>query len=543
MRKVVITSVVCLVVGAGAVTAARLSRAPSSSPAAQAKPAASQAKPAASQAKTAAAAAAALPPITISPNAPYVVPPPQAFHPPFDWFAWETFVALNWPAALDSNGVPIRGQANASATIGSPGIRVWETYKADWETFGTGAQSPVPTPWSSWDVNGGMNPCPSSTSAAAAAPPAKRRMIVMATKMDSVFAGINEANSGPLIDQNQKFVRYEIRLNQTMYEQIISPANKWYLQDSLSNPISFTSGVQGTYGAMEIKAAWRELVQGKDDFSRYYNTQATVVDPGSPPVCRDTTLGLIGFHIAVKTTPFTEWVWATFEHVDNVPDGPINPKTRYSLNNGTTNPPTSVNGFNYPPNGASAQTKGPAPLSLNQPLPSNPTPVQVTRFTAIDSNIVSMNNQFQPKLAGTVWANYKLTADQWPTNPSSFKVNGTYPQDSGSPFPNDHVANTSAETYFQNAGAGALGNSCMQCHYGAAFTDFSWTVNDQAYPPLTLSLTSPTAKTMSAAAMKVMTRRQQTANRLRAAIRGRFAAHAAAPAPKPAPTPAPPKKD
>jgi hypothetical protein len=473
----------------------------------------------ATQKTTLAVAVAALPPIAISPNAPFIVPPPQAFHPPFDWFSWETFIALNWPAAIDSTtGLPIRGQANASGQLGDAGPRVWETYKEDWETFGNGSQSPQPTPWSSWEVNGGMNPCPSNASLG------KRKVIVMTTKMDSVFPHFNQAKAGPLIDQNQKIVRYEIRLNQSEYESILN--NQWYLQENLNSPIQFTASTEGAYGAMEVKAAWRELVKDKDDFSRYYAVAATVVDPGDPPTCRDTTLGMIGLHIVVKTAPFTEWVWATFEQEDNVPDSGITPGVHYSLNNGSTIPDSSQNGFNYPPNGADAQTKGPAPLPADQPLPSNLTPVQVTRFTKIDPNIASMNSQFHAKLGGTVWVHYNLVADQWPTNPGTFKpTGGAYPKDSGVPFPNDHVANTSAETYFQNVPPTKIfGNSCMQCHFQVAFTDFSWTVNDEAYPPLsTQSVAMLTAKSVSPAAKTAATHRVNAFKSLQAGMRVRFA--------------------
>jgi hypothetical protein len=507
MRKTTLALIVCLVIAvlAGWMMAAQ--------------PAPKSANP-----KPKLAGATPLPPITISPNAPYVVPTtsaktPKASQPMFNWFSWETFVALNWPAAIDSStGLPIRGQPNTASHIGDPGPRVWETYKADWETFGTGSQSPQPTPWSSWQVTGGMSPCTSNTS------PGKK-LIVMLTKMDSILPGFNEANAGPLIDQNQNYVRYEIRLNQSEYQSILT--NQWYLQANLPiTGLQFTASTQGTYGALEVKAAWRQLVKGKDDFTRYYSVPATVVNPGNPQTCVDTTLGLIGLHIAAKTFPFTEWVWATFEHEDNVPGDTVTPSTHYSLNNGSATPDSSLNGFNYPPNGAAAQTQGPAPLQSNQPLPTNPTPVQVTRFiTTIDPSIVAMNKEFHAQLGGTVWVHYKLVADQWPsiTTPGTFNPSpSSYPAGSGTPFPATNVANTAAETYFQNAPApGNLGNSCMQCHFvGASYTDFSWAVNLEAYPPVTSGTAAALrAKPMSAAAKH----RLDGWTRLRAAMRARFA--------------------
>lgn len=464
-------------------------------------------------------ALASVPPPSVSPNAPFVVPAPQAFHPSFDWFSWETFIAMNWPAAIDStNGLPIRGQPDVSKKIGDAGWRVWETYKADWETFGNGSAPPQPTEWNSWSVNGAMDPCTTSATVG------KKKVLAMVTKMDSVVNKINQANAGPLIDANGNYVRYEIRLNPTEYNTIVDPKNKWYLQDNIPLQVSFPSSTSSppAYGAIEVKAAWRELVTGKDDFSRYYAVSSTVLDPGNPPTCRNAVMGLIGLHLAIKTSPFTEWVWATFEQEDNVPDGGIKIGAHYSLNNGTTSPPTDLNGFNYLPNGAKAQTQGPPPLALNKPLPAE-APVQVTRFTPVDSNVAMANQTFHTALGGTVWVHYNLVADQWPTNPSAFKPGGQYPVGSGAPFPNDHVANTSAETYFQNAPApSGLGNSCMQCHFMAAFTDFSWTLNNEAYPPQANA--PPIVGATNAALKEQATRRAAAFNTLRSSMHQRFSA-------------------
>jgi hypothetical protein len=100
------------------------------------------------------------------------------------------------------------------------------------------------------------------------------------------------------------------------------------------------------------------------------------------------------------------------------------------------------------------------------------TPVQVTRLTPIRSDTQQVNAAYQQLLHGTPWAFYQALPTQWPTvrRGVAFNPNGSYPGDSGNPFPIAHVANTAAETYFQNSGA----TSCMQCHFGAAATDFSW---------------------------------------------------------------------
>jgi len=469
--------------------------------------------------RVSAAGQANIPPVVVSPEAPYVVPAPQAEHPPFDWFSWENFIALNWPAATNpSTGLLVRGQADVSKHVGDPGPRVWETYKADWEAFGTGKITPSPTAWGSWDVSGGMNPC------GAADITKLSTTLTMITKMDSVINGFTQASqAGPLIDSNGNYVRYEMRMNQAEYETIVN--NNWYIADNLPPMVQFPSSTSNPnqYGALEIKAAWRELIPGVDERSRYYSVNAKIVDPGSPPTCRNAVMGLIGFHMAIKTAPFMEWVWATFEQEDNVPDGGIVAGTHYSLNNGTASPPTDENGFNFPPNGVNAQTKGPSPPPTDQPLAKLP-PVQVTRFTPIDNNIQAANQLFHQQLAGTWLAHYNLVADQWPrNNPTPPDPRKPYPEGSGMPFPNDHVANTSAETYFQNEVPNKLlGNSCMSCHFRAAVTDFSWMLLEEARPAPLTGAQRAMIRTLPAARLKQAKDRAEALNLLRRSMREVF---------------------
>jgi hypothetical protein len=460
----------------------------------------------------AAGAGADFPEPNITPDLPISVPKPQMGHEPFDWFAWQVFVALNWPAALDAKGIPIRGRANTSASIGDPGPRVWQTYKADWELYGDGKQMPAPTAWSSWTAGAGMSPCPASGTG-------PQPTVAMVTKMDSVVEGVNQARSGPLIDQRGKFVRYEIRFDQSSYESIVK--NQWFLLSKLANPIEFSGGAGKVPGATIVKAAWRELT-ANDDESRFFTTTASIVEPGPKPSCRQAKLGLVGFHITVKTSPFREWVWATFEHEDNVPDGGIQPGRSYSFHNGQAAPDTQPNGYFYPvncppanPSCDEARTKNPAPIDITRPLPTLP-PVQVTRVTPIDPQIASMNAAFHAKLAKTVWRHYNLVADQWPTQPGTFKPEGTYPGDAGVPFPPEKVANTTAETYFQKkAATHPLGDSCMKCHYQAAATDFSWTVAMRAFddtavpvPTAAAAATESAASAATSSAMKAVVQKR-----------------------------------
>src|SRR5208337_4099875 len=73
------------------------------------------------------------------------------------------------------------------------------------------------------------------------------------------------------------------------------------------------------HGAIEIKLAWREL-GGNDDRSRFYTTKVKVKTSEREPQEKTIDVGLVGMHIAMKTESSPEWIWATFEHIDNAPD-------------------------------------------------------------------------------------------------------------------------------------------------------------------------------------------------------------------------------
>jgi hypothetical protein len=415
------------------------------------------------------------------PDIPFVVPAPQAGHPPFADFAWREFIALNWPVELKS-GTPVRGQADRTLTLGSAmnRPRVWETWKTDWELFGFGGPTPPnPTPWADWNTIG-LDPCPGTALA-----PGSKVFTAQGTTGSKV-RGLNQAFAGPLIDQHRNYARYEVRVNENEYTTIVN--NKWYIASALPATLTFDTSVPGKYGAIELKASWRELAEGEDG-ARFYTSAAFKRDPGAAN-CVPTRVALIGLHIVHKTAPFGPWVWSTFEHIDNVPAVPAGSITHggpFSFNNGTPTP-ASAPGFDHRP----------AILPPTTPLPpmGNPerNPVQVTRFVQTPPEVIAANDSFRkaPPVAGTVWANYMLVNNQWPTNPAAFDVNGTYPAGAGSPFPEVGVANSTMETYLQNKLVMDRTNSCMSCHYIAAKRDFSFLLADAWRPPTPPTGAGPT---------------------------------------------------
>lgn len=108
---------------------------------------------------------------------------------------------------------------------------------------------------------------------------------------------INQAGGGATIyDQKRNVVYYDVRFSRNMCN--VSEINK------LNN---FPAG------SAELKTAWKVLEAGEE--SKYLTMITTIGKDRTP-----TTLGMIGFHIAIATTDHPEFVWATFEHDANAPD-------------------------------------------------------------------------------------------------------------------------------------------------------------------------------------------------------------------------------
>ena len=410
-------------------------------------------------------------PVTV--NVPSSVTSPEQARPFFDAFSWQSLIALNWPAAnpTTQRNVPLNpGDPNAFLNAGRK-TPVWMTWKQSWELFG---QRP-PTPWTSF-----ADPAPPCSGGSAGAD-----TLVRSAKAGSYLDDVNQALSYPLIDQHLGYVFYEVRYNQAQYSFIFD--KKYYLQSNFgkAQPVVMPMSKANPYavGAMMVKAAWKVMTKA-DDQSRYFVTSAQVYDPIAKQ-CSVMPVGLVGFHIAQKADGFAEWIWSTFEQVDNVPDpGVTKPPMGWSFNNGTSNPKTQGGWANRP------GYKSPNLVPISQRSAT-----QVTRLNQIPASTIGTNKTFQAAVAKTPWRYYELVFTQWPTNGAqkNFSTQGatvspgvtaTYEKNSGNPFPLYDVTNTTMETYLQSRtdAFGAGGNSCMQCHYVAGAADFSWGLFRRAHP-------------------------------------------------------------
>jgi hypothetical protein len=399
------------------------------------------------------------PPPTVSPDALPDVPPtpPGLEFPFFNNYSWRSFIALNWPALKDpqKRGQPDRNKAFGDTT----GPRVWTTWKSQIEIFQPDGAKPR-----DWTLYEGKNPC---------GPGFSNEVVTLSAF--TAFGGFNQAQfslrkvGNPLVAQNRTYTRYEIRVNEPEFNSIVQ--NGWYIATNLpnpQNPIPFNSG------STEVKAAWRILTD-KDTSairSRYYIVPSAQVFDVESGKCLSKDIALVGFHIVTKTPDRPQWIWSTFEQIDNVPGLNTEPKPPSDV-------PFSFNDPTRPQSLDPAPAMRPLPISPTNPPLADPRANQVVRMQRIRDETMDMNRKYWalPGINGTVWQKYMLIATQWPT-----KTSPAQPINDGVPFPSggSEIANTTMETYFQFDGG-----SCMACHQisNKAGRDFVMFVTMDAHRP------------------------------------------------------------
>ena len=389
---------------------------------------------------------------TLAPAAPVVSPDRLADvadtgedpFPAFDDFAWRAFLALNWPAGA-------HGEPDLAAGLGDPGARVWESFAPNYET--------LPPPGAAT----GANPC---------AAPAGAKVV-------SAFRPYAEFNQtsftpgepdSPLVARNGTYVRYETRFDRIEHE--------WLRGAVRSAP----------EGAIAIKAAWRLLTPNDSPAARaryYIAADAWVTDVAASRaagriVCAKADLALVGLHIVVRTKSQPQGVWATFEHVDNVPPvGLGEAREPDALDDGAAysfNDPKAQQNEIFPPQG----WKIAAPVSAQNPPRLAPTPTQALRRHPVRREIMAANRAYWalPQVARSVWRRYMLVSVQWPTviAPHGPENDGRYfpglkiePNTKAAKYKVDetddgrNLANSVMETYQQD-----LPSSCMACHHAVA---------------------------------------------------------------------------
>lgn len=441
--------------------------------------------------------------------------------PTMNCFAWQEFIALNWAAASGQRGV---ADPNVTAQqFGTPNASaptVWETYKSNTEVFLPGGAKPK-----SWNVPAPTSSCTTSNKAVKALlrKPGARVLSMASAFGDFNLDESNQASGQWLADQNGNLIYYEIKLNQDEFNAIVNNGfyNANVQTQTASTGVNPTPGGayqvklpagcnagscpnngQAIVGAIELKAAWRILTDPSQN-ARYLTSQAVLMQPTG--ACSVATVGLVGLHIVHKTVTQPQFIWATFEHIDNVP--PAAPATfnnpACQCQTAIPNTCTSGTAQQYQ-NCTSTQTTGQACTPNTPPPYNNPSancksyPIQVTRSRPLSNNssdpVVATNTAAQQLIISansqSVFQYYQLVDVLWsgstqdsynnlPKQPGPqvpLSMSGATPDPSALP-----VANTTMETYVQS-------QTCLSCHIYASVpgsnyaSDFSFIMGEAQAP-------------------------------------------------------------
>lgn len=385
-------------------------------------------------------------------------------------YAWQTFIALNWPA--DPNQAGRIDRSTSASQFGQPdSLRptVWQTFKLSNDVFLEDAQKP--SPWGAKSPN--LEACRQD------APSVHRHLFSTSkfSKTNTLDENL-EATGQWLTDQNGNLVWFERLINEDEFNYIVE--HQLYNADSqyrhaLDEGISLPMGVSqyGDQGAIEIKAAWKELNQAEIASQRFFSLSACLESPEFG-INKQAVVGLVGLHIIRKTPTFTNWMWSTFEHVDNAPSqrdlSGSKPSESGTVHSWSFYNPQSTQPPNQPP--VASATPG-------QNLPAGPVfvgsdptvPVQVVRQYAIPDEVNRLNRWVSAQIRSanptSVWQYYQLVNVLWPSDPPPESELGgpaqTTPLDTysvRSSGPSVPVANTTMETYVQD-------KNCTACHANA----------------------------------------------------------------------------
>ena len=432
----------------------------------------------------------------------------------FDLFSWQEFIALNWPTVKD--GLPARD-------ISDSGEPAWaESFVQSTDVFlSDGSQPNVSFKDGIKNLSSKAPHCPGNLDGT-------RELYLTSSVTHNSFDNpdeVNQAFTSPLWDQNGHEVRYEILLNKDEYNYIVK--NGLYNIDGQieffqnREYVNFPAGKGDQVGAIEIKLAWKNLQEaGPEEAARYYQEYVLLPEldaDGEPKVgpdgnfasCRSQLVGLVGMHIAHKTALSPQWVWSTFEQVDNLVTNDLEIVDGNALHPSftDTSPSGQILPVNVPPIYRDADGK---PCNSSEDPKNCQKRTQVSRPIPIPGSKVELNHQVQQLLAkdNSPLQYYMLIDTQWPTAPfpetdKRPACTGADPTDpycavtgsanpkylpeaitrksTGSPAP-VYLTNSIMETYFQSGNQAAQlqengfpqdktlvfgTESCMGCHFSA----------------------------------------------------------------------------
>ena len=304
--------------------------------------------------------------ITIGPDGPQSLPAAASALSLEDAarYAWNQFIALNWPA-VDQTGAPnTRDMPDRSALFGQNTGQplVWHTYRSKVELYPFGQLPPGTT--RTPDGNGlvfnydaapeflygkKVSPCTGESEADA---PWINLDEVTQIGLNTMYRTINSSGQQPQAkgSADPRLIRYLAKANRTYADYIYqrgyynhgSNGTDVGYFDAIKNytnaikrdaPIPTDSIVYFPEGTIMVKAAWQALTEDEIASGQYhmatvrtYGSAAVPLSQMDPCYYTEETYGLVALHIIQKPLGLTYFTFATFEFYGNVTDNVGNPE-------------------------------------------------------------------------------------------------------------------------------------------------------------------------------------------------------------------------
>ena len=278
-----------------------------------------------------------------------------------EFYAWNTFIALNWPAAANRRGEPDTG---IGRRFGGGYPAVWETMRSKSELYpGNGSATVGPhgavidpqthqatnEPDYGYDEapdyiyssdkvggDGRIEPCPGQPAVATPASISLDETTQIGN--NQTFAGVLPADRSDTNSKPQS-IRYAVKMNKSVYQQVMA-GGYWYhgagspLATEISkyqaalNSVTKDNPVKPYVNlapaddrqSIELKTSWRPLTDTEAASGRFYKTTVRYYEKGNNDAAcyREAVWGLVGLHL-ISYTQSVPWViWATFEQADNI---------------------------------------------------------------------------------------------------------------------------------------------------------------------------------------------------------------------------------
>lgn len=319
-------------------------------------------------------------------------------------FAWQEFIALNWPAAAnpDLNSSGYRRGTPSTATLGATGAGgtvVWETFAHRVELY-PGPQGALPEIEDA-PINYQYPSFVTITSGTGTTKTLFNNLdeaseITLADMYYTPMVSANTVEASLLYEAKANNVIYDYVRDNGFQDQATRNAAAGNTMKKINNESYGSPVFELPNGSVEMKATWRRYDSTVDNLDEFHHAEAIWYSGKSPTfqVHNDVFL-LIGLHVIQKTPDFQTFTYATFEHVSNERNGFQFVNTHAEVDS------TTIPGRSIPEGGVVKAIR-------QYPIPDG---------TDGSFNLVAYNSQIQNQLktqfgSDIVWANYQLIGIQ-----------------------------------------------------------------------------------------------------------------------------------